>query len=102
MGGIMLVHGGYNTEGKVTLDDFNLFDFDTKSWVNTEALTNGIFLESKAKFGVDKSKVMKLDESIIGQRQMHSICAIYNDEFYSQKYRGDNQLSHRNRAMWRE
>jgi hypothetical protein len=27
LGGIMLVSGGYNTEAKVTLDDFNLFDF---------------------------------------------------------------------------
>ena len=27
MGGLMLVVGGFNTEAKVVLDDFNLFDF---------------------------------------------------------------------------
>jgi len=51
MGGIMLVHGGYNTEGKITLDDFNLYDFTLQEWVNCTASTNGILLESQAKFG---------------------------------------------------
>jgi N-acetylneuraminic acid mutarotase len=27
LGGVMLVHGGFNTEAKVVLDDFNLYDF---------------------------------------------------------------------------
>ena len=29
LGGIMLIMGGFNTEAKVVLDDFNLFDFKT-------------------------------------------------------------------------
>jgi hypothetical protein len=27
LGGVMLVVGGFNTEAKVVLDDYNLFDF---------------------------------------------------------------------------
>lgn len=27
-GSFMLVHGGFNTEGKIVLDDFNLFDLE--------------------------------------------------------------------------
>ena len=46
MGGIMLVHGGYNTEGKITLDDFNLYDFATQQWITTTASTNGMVLET--------------------------------------------------------
>ena len=33
LGGVMLVVGGHNTEAKAVLDDFNLFDFQSSSWV---------------------------------------------------------------------
>ena len=33
LGGLMLVHGGENSEAKVTLDDFSLFDFRTETWL---------------------------------------------------------------------
>ena len=46
MGGVMLVHGGYNTEGKVTLDDFNLYDFGQHEWITTVTSTDGVILES--------------------------------------------------------
>ena len=33
LGGIMLVMGGLNTEAKIVLDDFNLYDFQTENWL---------------------------------------------------------------------
>ena len=39
LGSIMLVHGGYNCEGKVTLNDFCLFDIEDRIWIKT-AITN--------------------------------------------------------------
>jgi hypothetical protein len=33
MGGAMLISAGYNTEAKVIMDDFCIFDFGLSSWV---------------------------------------------------------------------
>lgn len=33
MGCVMIVVGGFNTEAKVVMDDFNLFDFRLNSWL---------------------------------------------------------------------
>jgi hypothetical protein len=33
LGGLMLVHGGFNTEANTTLDDFSLFDLNTETWL---------------------------------------------------------------------
>jgi len=41
LGSLMLIHGGYNCEGKVHLDDFNLFDIEEHNWVKTRVLMNG-------------------------------------------------------------
>lgn len=47
LGGVQLVMGGFNTEAKVVLDDFHLFDFGVESWikVNTvKAVTKEVFV----------------------------------------------------------
>jgi len=36
MGCVMMVSGGFNTEAKVVMDDFNLFDFRLSAWVPLE------------------------------------------------------------------
>lgn len=36
MGALMLVSGGYNTETKVTMDDFQLFDFYDQAWISID------------------------------------------------------------------
>lgn len=46
IGGVQLVMGGFNTEAKVVLDDFNLFDFGAESWIKV----NTIKADSKEKF----------------------------------------------------
>jgi hypothetical protein len=33
LGGILLVMGGINTESKLVMDDFNLFDFASNTWI---------------------------------------------------------------------
>ena len=32
-GCVMMVHGGYSTEGKIMLDDFNLYDVKLGKWL---------------------------------------------------------------------
>jgi len=38
LGGIMLVLGGVNTEARVVLDDFNLFDFNSNTWIKVRMI----------------------------------------------------------------
>lgn len=45
MGSLMLLHGGYNCEGKICLDDFNLFDVELHKWVKTRVIMNGKIVE---------------------------------------------------------
>ena len=46
LGCLMLVHGGYNCESKLTLDDFTLFDAEEHKWIKTRILMNGKVIES--------------------------------------------------------
>lgn len=36
LGCIMLVHGGFSTESRKVLDDFNLFDLKLMKWIDTK------------------------------------------------------------------
>lgn len=47
----MLIHGGYSSEGKITLGDFNLFDIELHKWIRTRVIMNGKVLESEAQYG---------------------------------------------------
>lgn len=38
LGGVMLIMGGINTEAKTVLDDFNLFDFCSETWLETRII----------------------------------------------------------------
>jgi hypothetical protein len=38
-GGVMLIMGGVNTESKSVLDDFNLFDFGSETWLKTRVIS---------------------------------------------------------------
>jgi hypothetical protein len=40
MGSLMLVHGGFNTESKKVLDDFNLFDLEMMKWIDTRVYSD--------------------------------------------------------------
>ena len=51
LGSLMLIHGGYNNEGKIILDDFNLFDIEEHKWVRTRVIMNGKVIESDAQYG---------------------------------------------------
>ena len=44
----MVVHGGFSTEGKIMLDDFNLFDIEMNRWVETDLTMNGQKVKSEA------------------------------------------------------
>ena len=64
LGCLMLVHGGYNCESKLVLDDFNLFDAEEHKWINTRVIMNGKVIESDAQYGstidTDDSDVAKV------------------------------------------
>ena len=51
MGSLMLVHGGYNCESKLTLPDFQLFDIEETKWIKTRVMMNGKVIESEAGYG---------------------------------------------------
>ena len=45
------IHGGMNTEAKIVLDDFNLYDLDINQWIRVKVMLNGQVIESDAKYG---------------------------------------------------
>ena len=51
LGSLMLIHGGYSSEGKITLSDFNLFDIEVNKWIKSRILINGKVIESEAQYG---------------------------------------------------
>ena len=51
LGSVMLIHGGYNSEGKVMLDDFNLFDIEEHMWLRTRVIQNGKEIVSDSAYG---------------------------------------------------
>ena len=51
LGSVMLIHGGYNSEGKVMLDDFNLFDIEEHKWLRTRVIQNGKEIVSDSAYG---------------------------------------------------
>lgn len=71
----MLIQGGYTTENKTTLGDFNLFDMEAKKWI--ECSYN--------------------DE--MSPRQMHTMQAVYDQNIYDRFYMMQNNFS-KQRAMW--
>ena len=41
LGCIMMTNGGFSTEGKIMLDDFNLYDIELNRWLNVVVTMNG-------------------------------------------------------------
>ena len=50
-GSLMMIHGGMNTEAKIVLDDFNLYDLELNHWLKVKVMLNGNVIESDAKYG---------------------------------------------------
>ena len=47
-GSLMLIHGGYSSEGKISLSDFNLFDIEVHKWIKAKVIMNGKVVEAEA------------------------------------------------------
>jgi hypothetical protein len=97
MGGFMLVHGGYNTDQKKLLNDFGLFDLEAQKWI-----------QHKVYNAIEGSKILsriddkhfhydEADPDVIGYRQMHSINAIYDQEYWNDQVNGRFKQK---RIMW--
>lgn len=50
-GSLMLIHGGYSSEGKIALSDFNLFDIEVHKWIKAKVIMNGKVVEAEAQYG---------------------------------------------------
>ena len=79
LGSLMLIHGGYNNEGKLQLSDFNLFDIEKNIWIKTRVVMNGKTLESEALYDLsidsDNSEVPKIQS--IGVRNGHCLVTVF-------------------------
>ena len=90
LGSIMLVHGGYNCEAKITLDDFQCFDLDLKRWIKTYVINahNSKVTESGSNlYGIDSTRTLDSDDSghddrvpQIGHRRGHSLASVHLDQ----------------------
>ena len=79
MGSLMLIHGGYNCESKLTLPDFQLFDIEEQKWIKTRVMMNGKVIESEAGYGgtidSDDSDICRV--KTIGPRMSHCMQAVF-------------------------
>ena len=79
MGSLMLIHGGYNCESKLTLPDFQLFDIEEHKWIRTRVMMNGKVIESEAGYGgtidSDDSDIQRI--KTIGPRMSHCMQAVF-------------------------
>ena len=98
---IMLIHGGFNCEGKFTLDDFCLFDVEEQAWIQTYVVNgqDGKVIESSALYGHHKGSTsdssdtdrVKGDE-LIGPRRGHCLVSVLQD----------SDISHTSKRRWIE
>ena len=79
LGSLMLIHGGYSSEGKITLSDFNLFDVEEHKWVKTRVIMNGKVIESSELYGMtldsEDSDAPRLQT--IGARKGHCLVTVF-------------------------
>jgi hypothetical protein len=81
----MLIMGGFSTEAKVVLDDFNLFDFQTENWLKvrmTKETDGKIFTPNSLSFSSSDAIAIKDNETPCG-RKLHKICGVWDQAYYS-------------------
>ena len=74
-----MIHGGYNTESKIMLDDFNLFDLDFKRWLKTRVIMNGQLIETGIVYGektIESSDSDTPKSQMIGARMGHCLATV--------------------------
>ena len=77
----MLIHGGFNSEAKIVLDDFNLYDLEADLWAKVKVVMNGQIIESDAKYGGGSAfdeETQAKTEQLIGMRYGHCIVAVFD------------------------
>ena len=91
LGSLMLIHGGYSSEGKITLSDFTLFDIEVHKWIKTRVIMNGKVIESEAQYGTsietEDSDAPRLQT--IGARKGHCLVTVFAN--YPDRYTQINQ-----------
>lgn len=100
-GGLMLVHGGFNTEAKVVLDDFNLFDFKTQTWLKVRMVRKQGRLEFSPSCLYSNDLTRKKDHLILNERRDHQISAVWDRSYYEREY-SSHGTDAPERVMWNE
>lgn len=79
LGSLMLIHGGYNSEGRIQLDDFNLFDVEDQKWIGARVIMNGKVIASDAQYGatIDTEDDDQPRVNTIGSRMGHCIATVF-------------------------
>lgn len=80
-GGIMLIHGGSNTEQKKVMNDFAMFDMEKLKWIDCKVYIDPHHRIDDKHFSYDNT-----NENMIGFRQMHTMTSIYDQEYYNENY----------------
>ena len=98
LGCIMMTHGGFSTEGKIMLDDFNLYDIELNRWLNVTVQMNGQQVKSEATYGANQNPIEGTGETYssmkqVGARQNHCIAAVYDREYYNRQYKKSGKLT---------
>lgn len=85
----MLVYGGFNCEGKYTLDDCCLFDLEVRKWIKTRVLVgskDGHVVESGQLYGhkncqsiSDSDDARQNTTESIGPRRGHCMTAVFDE-----------------------
>ena len=81
LGSLMLIHGGYSSEGKIILGDFNLFDIEVHKWIKTRVIMNGKVIESEAQYGmtIDSEDSDAPKMRTIGARMGHCLSTVFQN-----------------------
>lgn len=74
----MLVSGGFNTEAKVTLDDFNLFDFNEEMWIDTRMVKECSRQKFEPNCLFENNLTRVKDIKVMNERKKHKMCAVWD------------------------
>lgn len=80
LGGIMLVMGGFSTEAKTVLDDFNLFDCQKENWLKVRMTkhSDGKIFTSSSLALTAKDPLLPRDPQLLYGRKLQKICGVWD------------------------
>lgn len=81
------------------MDDFNLFDFNSETWLKVRMTVDGRVFTPQCIYQNDLNR--KKDPRIINERKLHKMCAVWDMNFYS-KLEDCENIVIQDRLIWRQ